>query len=127
MSHLAGGGRLDVYGVHIQPGRDQRRPLHSGQSTDPLREPHVTDTRQVAHRRRLDSLIRHLLPAAHRLERRPRRIEVRRGRRRDRQQPHGTRRPVFIESHRFVWRLKPRLHDTTGCQTGCQTGLRNTV
>jgi len=20
--------------------------------------------------------------------------------------------------------LKPRLHDTTGCQTGCQTGLR---
>ena len=24
---------------------------------------------------------------------------------------------------RFPLSLKPRLHDTTGCQTGCQTGL----
>jgi len=27
----------------------------------------------------------------------------------------------------YVESVKPRLHDTTGCQTGCITGLTNTI
>jgi len=38
----------------------------------------------------------------------------------DMQCGHGEKDDVPLESYRI---LKPRLHDTTGCQTGCTTGF----
>jgi len=122
VSHLAGSGRVDVHRFHLQPGRNQHRPLHSGQSTDPIRQSHVSRARQTTHRRRLDSLVRHLLPAAYRLERRSRReIGC------SRLQPHRTCQCVFTESHRYVNQLvsenlsKSLLTPTTMSKQHCRT------
>ena len=56
VSDLAGGGRMDVHGVHLQPGGHQYRPVHSRESTDPLRQSHDPVTSQAAHHYRLDSV-----------------------------------------------------------------------
>ena len=69
VSDLVGGGRVDVHRFHLQPGGDQHWPLHRDQSTCALRQSHVAVPSQASHHRRLDSIVRHLFPAAHWLER----------------------------------------------------------
>jgi len=88
----------------------------------PIRQSHVSRARQTTHRRRLDSLVRHLLPAAYRLERRSRReIGC------SRLQPHRTCQCVFTESHRYVNQLvsenlsKSLLTPTTMSKQHCRT------
>lgn len=66
--HLAGGGRVDVHGVHPEPVRHLTGPLPGGHAARLVPLDHELGPRQASDRRSVGFVLLHLLPAAGRVE-----------------------------------------------------------